>query len=457
MGGQAWPLVGVLIGVTACSGSAASRDDSPGQNDGGNGTRSEAGASALFGGGTPLTRPGVALTGLGALDSDAGAATDAGDDAGMPPRIGGDAAWTNGVPGGMPQVISAGGPVIAAPVFQAVTFANYNLTTVVDDFVARVGSTTYWRQAVAEYGVGAGQALAPVHVPTGAPQNLDDSDIQAWLVSELSAGGGFAPPSLGTVYVLFFPFASSITFDQQQSCFTMGAYHNSIVVGGVNVSYAVVPECTTNTRSAQDSTTSAASHEMIEAVTDPLPLGSTPTYSTVDLAHAYYPLVLGGSEVGDLCAQWPASFFVPDDLPYMVQRTWSNAAVAAGRDPCQPTLEGETFFNAVPVLSDTVSVGDPALGMTALGASIAPGTSRIVDVHLYSEADVGPWTVSALNVPVGGSNLTFGWDRTTGNNGDTLHLTITANYPVADYGGEPFILRSTLAGETNYWLGFVGQ
>jgi hypothetical protein len=95
--------------------------------------------------------------------------------------------------------------------------------------------------------------------------------------------------------------------------------------------------------------------------------------------------------------------------------------------------------------------------LTTLGAAIAPGASKVIDVALYSEADVGPWTVTALSVPVGGSNLSFAWDRTTGNNGDVLHLTITVNYVESSYGGEPFLIESTLGGETNYWLGYVGQ
>jgi hypothetical protein len=31
------------------------------------------------------------------------------------------------------------------------------------------------------------------------------------------------------------------------------------------------------------------------------------------------------------------------------------------------------------------------------------------------------------------------------------------NYAESSYGGEPFLIESTLAGETNYWLGYVGQ
>jgi hypothetical protein len=454
MGAQFWPAVGLLLGVAACAGPEALRQDRLARSDSGAAPASEAGADPTLEGPTLPVQSGV-LGGYPGDEWDAGLAADADSDIGLPPRIGGDAAWTSAVPSGMPQVVNNGGPTVTSPVYQSITFADYDLTTSVDDFISRVGFTSYWMKAVGEYGIGLARAATPVHLASDAPPSIDDAQIQTWLAGELAAGGPFEPAASGTVYVIFYPSTTSVTFDGQESCFTMGAYHNSTVVGGVSVSYAVIPECTTQTRTEIDTTTSAASHEMIEAATDPQPL-TTPAYSGVDPGHAYYPMVLGGGEVADLCAQWPSSFFVPADFPYTVQRTWSNAAVVAGRDPCQPELVGETFFNAVPALTDTVHVG-VSPSVTTLGVSIGPGESKVVDVLLYSEADVGPWTVSALNVPVGGSNLTFVWDSATGNNGDTLHLTVTVNYAESNLGGEPFIIESTLAGETNYWLGYVGQ
>ena len=457
MAGRFWPLVGVLFGVLGCSGPAAVREPLSGRSDAGGATGSDAGTTPLPEGPTLLASSGVALGGY--LDNDWDASVNGvdGAEAGLPQRIGGDAAWTNAAPAGMPQVVNNGGPTLRSPVFQAVTFANYDLTASVDDFVSHVGLTSYWVSAVSEYGVGLARAANPVHLTAGAPQNIDDTQIQAWLAEQLTGGSALDPPASGTVYVLFYPFSTSVTLDGQESCFTMGAYHNSIVVGGADVVYAVIPECTTDTMTEEQTTTAAASHEMIETATDPLPLTATPAYSGVDTGHLYFPMVLGGSEVADLCAQWPSSYFVADSLPYTVQRTWSNAAAAAGRDPCQPELDGETFFNAVPTLTDTVHAGTATPPVTTLGIAIAPGTSKVVDVVLYSEADVGPWTVSAVSVPVGEGNLSFSWDKTTGNNGDTLHLTITANYADEGYGGEPFHIESKLGGETNYWLGYVGQ
>ncbi|HEY3819286.1 MAG TPA: hypothetical protein VGL81_19085 [Polyangiaceae bacterium] len=456
MGADLRPFIGLLLGVAACSGPAVGEDVSA-TTDAGNSSDPDAGASPSPKGATFLTPSGGSPVGHLGTEWDASLLDDAAPEVGLPPRLGGDASWTNAVPSGMPLVVNSGGPTVTSPVFQSVTFANYDLTPSVDDFVSRVGLTSYWLSAVGEYGIGLARAATPVHIAEGGPKNIDDADIQVWLANELAANPALEPPSSGTVYVLFYPSATSVTFAGEEGCFTIGGYHNSIVVDGVNVSYAVIPECVTETATELQTTTSAASHEMIEAVTDPLPLTSTPAYLEVDAAHHFYSVVLGGGEVGDLCAQWPASFFVPDDLAYTVQRTWSNAAVAAGRDPCQPELDGETFFNAVATLTDTVHVGNGALVATTLGVAIAPGTSRTVDVTLYSEGDVGPWTVSAESIPVGGSSLTFAWDKTTGNNGDTLHLTITANYGDSSYGGEPFLIVSTLGAETNYWLGYAGQ
>jgi hypothetical protein len=457
MGRLATVVVAAASGICACS-SSGDRSTASGGHDAGSFVARDAGGTAIASTGPPkLTPPGTH-----GLASDAGpvdAGDDAGEDSGFPVRLDPDASWTIAVPTNMPSVVDGNGPVLSSATFQAVTFADYDLTTDVDAFVGTVGSTPYWRAAVAEYGVGPPTIAAPAHIATGAPPQLDDSAIQAWLASELTSGADLAPPSPGSVYVLFYPSATTIYFDGQESCFTIGGYHSSTIVAGTTIVYAVVPECASQDqdRTVLQATTSAASHEMIEAVTDPLALTGTPAYSGVDPGHLYDQILLGGGEIADLCAQWPASFFVPGGFPYMVQRVWSNASAAAGLDPCQPELPGETYFNAVPTLTDSVHIVNGSLTAATLGASIAPGASKVVDVQLYSEADIGPWTVQAVGVPAGSANLSFSWDRTTGTNGETLHLTITVNAVDPNYGGEPFLIESQLDAATNYWLGYVGQ
>jgi hypothetical protein len=456
MGGQGWSLVGALACVAACS-MPATPGDRGAARDAGGGTGADAGTGAAGNGGQVVPGKNLGPGVLGGIDIDGSDEADAGVEASLPPRVDDGGPWTVAVPSGMPQVTNGGGPLVTSPRFQSVTFPGYDLTADVDDLVAKIGATSYWRQATFEYGIGPAAAAPPAHLTETAPTNTSDGQIQQWLASELGSNSAFAAPGSGTVYVLFFPSTTNITFEGEQSCFTMGAYHNSVVIGGVSVPYAVVPECASDQRGGLDSTTSAASHEMIESVTDPSPLGTPLGYSGVDPAHLYFQLVLGGGELADLCAQWPSSFFTPDDLHHVVQRTWSNRAAVAGRDPCQPELDGETFFNAVPVLTDTVPINQGTQSVTTQGVIIASGASRTIDVQLYSEADVGPWTVQALNAPVYADNLSFSWDRTSGNNGDTLHLTISVNSFDPTLGGDAFLIESTLDGETNYWLGYVGQ
>jgi hypothetical protein len=361
------------------------------------------------------------------------------------------------VPADMPQDVDFGGPLLTAPVFQSISFAGYDQTAQVDDFIATVGATSFWSGAVGEYGIGTPTVQPPIHLPTAAPTTIDDTAIQTWLQGLVAAGdAGAMAPTAGSLYVIWYPSTSTVTLDGLTSCQQFGGYHNSTSINGVNVAYAVVPECTFPGMTALQTTTGSASHELIEASTDPQPLTSSPAYADPDNDHTFMAVVLGGGEIGDLCAQWPTSFFTPAGYAYQVQRPWSNVAATAGRDPCQPELPGETYFAAVPPVSDAIHVTYQGTSYPTGGISIAPGASKTVPVQLYSEAPKSAWTVGALEWPDTG-HLTFAWDSTTGQNGTTLNLTITVSSEDTNYGGEAFVVESSDGASTTYVLGFVGQ
>jgi hypothetical protein len=441
------------MGVAACTGAPGGERDSlpDGGEDG-----APSSSRIPVEGGALLIDSSATPQGYGGAYQEASAANgDGGVEAASHPHS--DGGWVTAVPAGIPQVISGGGPILASPVLQSITFPNYDLTTWVDDFVTKVGASSYWQRTTSEYGVGPAVAVPPAHLTYGSPGTIDDSQVQTWLAAEIQNNPLLMKPGPGALYVVFYPSSTSVRFDGLQSCFTMGAYHNSFSLNGAPVSYAVVPECSSSGRTPLQTTTAAASHELIEAATDPYPLTTTAAFSGLDADHQYLQMMMGGGEVGDLCAPWPSSFFVPSSLPYMVQRTWSNVAALAGHDPCQPALPGEIFFNAVPTLADDVQVIDQGTFYPTKGANIAIGASKTIDVHLYSDDDVGAWIVDAKNLPRTASYLSFTWDRTIGQNGDTLHLTIHVAGTNADYGGDPFILSSTQGSTTNYWIGYVGQ
>ncbi len=364
-----------------------------------------------------------------------------------------------------PQVVTYGGPVLASPKFVPVFFSNDDPTFVsqLEDFVSKVGGTAYWTAAVSEYGVGPGTGLAPIELAEAAPATIDDTAIQTWLQGKLTAAGTVFPASdPNTVYVLHYPESTTITLQGSSSCNSFGGYHSNFQLGSANVAYAVVPRCSSfGALMGIDAVTGAESHELAEAATDPYPESDVPAYATIDDGHIYWERVLGGGEVGDMCAQFPQAFTKFPELDYTVQRIWSNKAAKAGHDPCQPPFPGEpAYYNAAPNLTDTIHTTFQGQMISVKGVEIALGDTKTIDLDLFSDGAVGPWTVEALdlssafnpNAPV---ELETSLDATQGENGQKLHLTLTVK-AAGHRGTETFLLVSKLNGNENWWIGIVG-
>jgi hypothetical protein len=109
-------------------------------------------------------------------------------------------------------------------------------------------------------------------------------------------------------------------------------------------------------------------------------------------------------------------------------------------------------FASVPVMTDDVRVNGSQV--KTKGISVPVGQSKTVDVLLLSDGPTsGPWTVSAQVLTGQGmpTDLSFAFDRKTGQNGEKLHLTVTANVA----GAKPFLVTSTLGTQKSYWVGVV--
>ncbi|HSQ66690.1 MAG TPA: hypothetical protein VLM85_25895, partial [Polyangiaceae bacterium] len=358
-----------------------------------------------------------------------------------------------------PQVVTSGGPVLAAPKIVPVYFANDStaFTDSITTFLNKLPTSTYWGPEVTEYGVGAISIATPVQLTENAVASTTDTDIKTWLTGKMS-DPAFPAADANTIYVLFYPTGTTISLGQSgTSCQAFGGYHDNIAYQTNNVAFAVIPRCSSfGGLTGLNAVSATSSHEIIEAATDPYPT-SNPAYGQVDNNHLYWEFVLGGGETADMCAQFPGAFYVPNDIGNDVQRSWSNVSAKAGHDPCLPA-DGTPYFNSVPVLPDTLSLGGGQF--TSKGIHIPLGQSATVEIDLFSDAATsGPWTVSAMDsAALQGStpNLSFAWDRTTGQNGEKLHLTITVK-SVSQYNAEAFMLESKLGGRTNLWLGLVGN
>jgi hypothetical protein len=370
-----------------------------------------------------------------------------------------------------PQVTSPGGAVLAAPRIVPVFFSNDDAAfkAQIKDFLSKVGATNYWKAATAEYdNIGPATATAPVELTETAPAMLMDSDIQAWLAGKLNANDPtFPTPDANTVYALHYP--AGVTISNQgfrgtteQSCQAFGGYHADLQLDAnhayAGVAYAVIPRCSQfNGASGIDAVTVAESHELIEAATNPHPM-LDPAYGQLDSDHFYWSSALGGAEVGDMCAQDPQAYTRFAELPYMVQRTWSNKSAMAGHDPCVPELSGQVYFNTAPVLSEMITLMTRAGAVTLPGVQIPVGQTKTIDVDLFSDADPGSiWTVTASDAALltgGQATLSLMLDKHTGHNGDKIHLTIKT---VTTARRHTFMLVSHLGSQEFYWFGIVGE
>ncbi|HTR55079.1 MAG TPA: hypothetical protein VMJ10_30545 [Kofleriaceae bacterium] len=353
----------------------------------------------------------------------------------------------------LPQVVDSGGPVQASPQWAVITFPGDPLASDINAFLTSLGTSNYWNTVAGQYGVGAATAIA-VPASGGAPTMIDDAGIQQYLYARLRPlASGWPAPDTNTVYALYFPDTTTVA----NTCTAgLAAYHSSFMLGSTPVSYAVIPRCGVQyNQDPLDELTALSSHELAESATDPQ-LQSSPAYAT---ASDYgWQSWSGGGEIADLCQYMPGSVLVEPELGHLVERVWSNEVAAAGHDPCVPQPDGDTFFDAAPETTDTVTLsftnGMP--DVTTPGLYIPVHSTRKVDVQLFSDAPTDPIVVSAAEQPIDAAaeqppDLSLSWDRTTGSNGDTLHLTITVDADSHGEGHEYLVITSQVGDLQRPW------
>jgi hypothetical protein len=367
-----------------------------------------------------------------------------------------------------PQVVSLGGPVMDSPQAVAITFAEEASVDDIEKFVATIGATDYWDAIAGEYGVRPLVGLPPIRLSEAAPALITDGQIQDWLRDKLDGTHPeFPAPGPNVIYTLFYPATTVIDDGGGQSCDVFGGYHNStaVLTDGTPIIYAVLPRCVDPHTPELDTLTLAASHELIEASTDPQPLDN-PAYLEVDDNHAIYTrLTGGGGEVGDMCAINSNAAFKPSEpsgFAFTVQRSWSNLASLAGRDPCVPAPTDAPYFNSAPrTLPDAIQMTGFGGDLTTEGFTIPVGTSRTIELEIFStDATDMPVTLKAIDLSAQRTGraptLEFSFDRNSGVNGERVRLTITALAASSTRSGvTSFEVRAELGTLSHPWLGVV--
>ena len=233
--------------------------------------------------------------------------------------------------GGAPQLTYRGGPLITNVKLVGVYWGSAwsgaqqqqgVSRTAIDNFLGDLAMSAYI-DLLAEYSV-SGMTIArgtfqgSVIVGTDPGAQVSDGDIQA-LLQQRMADGTLPPWDANTLFAVFLPSGTTVTQGGSASCQTFCGYHDAIVDPTSNAPlayYCVLPypDCSGCMQSADGSTlqpfdalTSVISHEVAEAITDPVP-GS-----------GWYDDQNG--EIGDICAWQLATMD-----GYTVQQEWSNQA-----------------------------------------------------------------------------------------------------------------------------------
>ena len=163
---------------------------------------------------------------------------------------------------------------------------------------------------VAGMTIGHGSRTGTVTLSIAPPTTVADADVQALIQQEISTDPAVSQPTPNSLYFVFLPPGVTSTLNGAASCTNFCGYHSDI---GGNVFYAVMPypDCTgcTGSLSVLDALTSTTSHELCEAITDPIP------------GQGWYDDQNG--EIGDICA-WQTKRLGA----FTVQLEWSNNASA---------------------------------------------------------------------------------------------------------------------------------
>ncbi len=241
---------------------------------------------------------------------------------------------------------------------------------------------------------------------------------------ERRAGAPFTARSCGNSDITL-----HYTGHESSSC-AFSAYHSSFTLDGEPIVCAALATCPTGDLSispAEDRQISA-SHELIEAATDAVPL-TMPALFFPESFDSSWTLV--GTEVADLCREFPWR-----EGRHLASRVWSNEAAMRGdRDPCVPALADRPYFN----MSSSPEV-----------RRVSPGENLEIPLTGWSTAAVPDWDLEVHEVGAVINNASV--DPRRANNGRTamVHLEVPRDAVSGARGGvKVYSLRS--AHEFHVW------
>ncbi|HEX8171584.1 MAG TPA: hypothetical protein VF824_13695 [Thermoanaerobaculia bacterium] len=214
-----------------------------------------------------------------------------------------------------------GGGVMASnnkvfSIFYTADTAN-KLQSTITGFIGAFSGTSPGMTTLGQYGVASTISNSGTYTdPTNtAPRSISDSQIQSYIGSLFTAGKVAVDTS--TIYGVYLPQGTKSTNGSSASCRNYCGYHGSFTYSGKTIKYAVYPYldcsgCSLSGASVNDMITVVTSHEIREALTDPV--------------NAWWETA-SGYEADDKCA-WHNLYRISG---YLVQPEFSNSDTAPGQ------------------------------------------------------------------------------------------------------------------------------
>lgn len=375
-----------------------------------------------------------------------------------------------------PQVVNiTNGPVLTTPKVQLIAYAEDTYLPDIEKQLTELTMTQTWAAQTAEYGVGPLTINPTITIPGTPPKTLDDNSgnvtpFEMTLAANLSgASPAWGAADQSTIYLFLLPSGTQVNSgglccDPNYGYF---GYHYEAPVGSSSVAYAVVCNCpgfASPPLTALDDLTTTVTHELAEAATNPfVQLGAGVPAGGRRARH------LGGGHL-----RRRGRRHVPEQHRLQLHAAGIHLHGAAelvqrgrqGRD--EPLRPGALHRPLLQQLPDAPGHGDPRGRLLVArgdrrGRQIPIGQTKTIDVVLHGDGTTsGPWKVDVQDLSYYSGDTTkpvtqLSLDKTSGSEGDVLHLTIKVLKADASLGGEGFVLTSTLGMQQNIWYAAIGQ
>lgn len=316
----------------------------------------------------------------------------------------------------LPRIEYQGGPYLSHPRIVTITFEGDGAETVarLRAFGGTITRSAWWHTATDGYCappagcIGEGHDERHVQLAHVWPAAVRDVDVAGLLARNVKAGR-FDPLDADTLLLVYLPAGVGLSdaFVPRYCDGGPRAFHRMLRLGTASVPFAVLPRC-----GSLAALTATASHEVLEAVTNPDPARRGFAFRRTS-ANAGF--TSAGVEPVDPCGIVTVDRHTTEENGFVLQRAWSNRAAARGENPCVPTPAAEPYLALVPRIP-TVRFDRPGERVTIM-------------LDAAADRPVASWAVAAIDLTGRQQRqrcIDVALDRSTVAAGDTVRLTITA-------------------------------